>query len=205
MCISEKEWRNSCGLSAQKLHNLLEVLQNHGVISTEKRENLIRLKSAILAQLLDEWTKRTRKKPESCAENPGSKQNRKDQSREEQTRTEAHSRIREALNPVLERHGLFSEPERARRIIRHIEGKNPRNPGGYLESIIRKNPDFDPCDEEPTTPNSKQADRGQEAVSAGEILRREGWGRGPEQCSAPAFVPCALCCAGSGAGIKAKP
>jgi len=184
LCISEKEWRNSCGLSAQKLHNLLDVLQNHGVISIEKRENRIRLKSAILAQLLDEWTKRIRKKPESGLENSSSKQNRADKDKSikdrEQTRTEGHSRIREALNPVLERHGLFSEPERVRRIVRHIERKGPRNPGGYLESIFKKNPDFDPWEEEPTTTNRQQTDKGQGAISAGEILRRGGWGREAE-------------------------
>ena len=171
LCISEKEWRISCGLSAQKLKVLLEVLQNHGVISTEKNENRIRIKSPILAQLLDEWTKRARKKPEACSENPRPEQTREDVDKNiKDKRTEDHSRIREALNPVLKRHGVFSEPERARRIIRHMEQKNVRCHGAYLEKVLQKNPAFDPEEE-----TSQQTG----AISAGELLHREGWR--PEQ------------------------
>ena len=182
LCVSEKEWRNSSGLSAQKLHDLLEILQNHGVIATEKQENRIRLKSAILAQLLDEWTKRTRKKTECCSENPRPEETREDKDKiikdKDKSRTEGHSRIREELNAVLNRHGLFSEPERARRIIRHMEQKNVRSHGAYLEKVLQKNPAFDPEEE---SANSQQTERGQGPVAVGEVLRREGWtGRGLE-------------------------
>jgi len=176
LCISEKEWRHSCGLSAKKLHDLLEILQNHGVISTEKRENRIRIKSAILAQLLDEWTKRTRKKSESCAENSRPKQNREDKSIKDKNRTEGYSRIREELTPVLERHGLFSEPERARRIIRHMEQKKVRSHGAYLAKILQADSAFDP--EEETT--NSQTNKGQGPVAVGDILRREGFSKRPE-------------------------
>jgi hypothetical protein len=183
LCISEKDWRNSCGLSAQKLHDLLEILQNHGVLSAEKRENRIRVKSSILALLLDEWTKRTRKKTESCSENPCPEQTREDKDKiikdKDKNRTEDHSRIRGELNTVLERHGLFAEPERARRIIRHMEQKNVRSHGAYLEKVLQKNPAFDPGEE---TTNSQQTESGQGPVAIGEVLRREGWtDRGPEQ------------------------
>ena len=182
LCISEKEWRFSCGLSAQKLQNLLEVLQNHGVISTEKHENRIRMKSSILAQLLDEWTKRTRKKTDSCPENPCPEQTREDKDKKikdkEQKRTEGNSRVREEIHQVLERHGVFSEPERARRIIRHMELKNVRSHGAYLEKVLQKNPYFDPEEE---TPNSQQTERGQGPLAVGDILRREGFSRGPER------------------------
>ena len=130
---------------------------------------------------MDEWTKRIRKKTESCSENHGPEQNREDKDKsikdKEKKRTEGHSRIREELNFVLERHGLFSEPERARRIIRHMEQKNVRSYGAYLEKVLQKNPAFDP--EEETT-DSQQTDRGQGAIAAGEILRRGGWGREAE-------------------------
>ena len=35
-----------------------------------------------------------------------------------------------ALHSVLERHGLLSELEKTRRIIRHIQQRQPHNPGG---------------------------------------------------------------------------
>jgi hypothetical protein len=70
LCLSEKEWRFSSGLSTQKLQNLLEVLQNHGVIFAENREKRIRLTSPILAQLQDEWTRRTRKNSGATQESP---------------------------------------------------------------------------------------------------------------------------------------
>ena len=92
--------------------------------------------------------------------------------RQKNNKTGDKTGIRDALYPVLERHGLLSEPERARRIIRHIERKGPRNPWGYLEGILQRNSDFDP--EEETTDTT---DRSQGAISAGEILRREGWNR----------------------------
>jgi hypothetical protein len=177
LCVSEKEWRNSCGLSAQKLHDLLETLQNHGVISAEFCENRIRVKSTILSQLLDEWTKRSRKNagtmPESSAENPCPEQTREDKDKNiKDKRTEGNSRIREELGAVLQRHGLLSEPERARRIIRHMEQKAVRSHGAYLEKILQKNPCFDPI-EEPTN----SADRQQGPVAAGDILRRAGFGQ----------------------------
>jgi hypothetical protein len=189
LCISEKEWRYSSGLSAKKMHDLLTILQKHHVIFAKKSDSRMCLEAPILLQLQDESTRKARKNsgtaPEQCRNDSGLQQTTVQNRPEEKknNRTGEQSGMRNALFPVIERHGLLSEPERAQRIIRHIEGKSPRNPGGYLESILQKNPGFDPWDEEPTEgTNSQQPARGQGPVAAGDILRCEGWaGRGQEQ------------------------
>jgi hypothetical protein len=87
--------------------------------------------------------------------------------------------LRSSLFPVLKRHGIEIHSERGRNIIRHIEGKAPRNPGGYLESILQRKPDFDPSDGEQPD-RQTDAQRGPQAV--GDMLRRAGYGpRGEEQ------------------------
>jgi len=189
LCISEKEWRNSCGLSAKKLHDLLEILQKHGVILAKKSDSRLCLEAPIILHLQDESTRKARKNsgtvPEPCRNDSGLQQTTEQKRTEENknNKTGEKSGISNVLFPVLERHGLLSEPGRARRIIRHIERQSPRNPGGYLESILQKKPDFDPWEEESTdTTNSQQTDRGQGPVAVGDILRREGWaGRGLDQ------------------------
>jgi hypothetical protein len=83
------------------------------------------------------------------------------------------------LLPVLQRHGLLSFPERANRLVRHIERKRLNNPGGYLEKILQRNPDFDPEDEEQETQDrqtdNNQTDRQRGPEATGEILRRLGY------------------------------
>ena len=178
LCISEKEWRYSCGLSVKKLHDLLKILQKHNVFFSKSSDSLLCLEAPILLRLQDESTRKARKNsgifPEPCRNDSGLQQTTEQHRAEEikNNKTGENSGIRNALYPVLERHGLLSEPERARRIIRHIERKGPRNPGGYLEGILQRNSGFDPA--EGTTDTT---DRGQGATSAGEILRREGWNR----------------------------
>jgi hypothetical protein len=178
LCISEKEWRNSCGLSAKKLHDLLKILHNHGVIFTKNADSRLCLEAPILLQLQDESTRKARKNsgivPEPCRNNSGLQQTAEQNKAEERknNRTGEKSGIGNALHAVFERHGLLSEPERVRRIIRHIERKAPRNPGGYLESILQKKPDFDPWEEAETT---NRPDR-QGPMAAGEILRQAGYG-----------------------------
>ena len=177
LCISEKEWRYSCGLSAKKLHDVLKILQSHGLIFTKNSDSRLCLEAPILLQLQDESTRKARKNsgmaPESCRNDSGLQQtieqNRTDEKKN--NRTGEKSGIPSMLYPVLERHGLLSEPERVRRVIRHIEQKAPRNPGGYLESILQQKPGFDPWEEEEST---SRTDR-QGPVAVGDILRREGY------------------------------
>jgi hypothetical protein len=180
LCLSEKDWRVSSGLSAKKLQNLLEVLQSHGVIFAENREKRIRLTSPILAQLQDEWTKRTRKNsgvaqeppPNSLSPEQTTEEKRKD---EKDNRTEVNPGIPEALRLVLKRHGLLSDHERARRISRYMERKQLDNPGGYLEKILQGNPNFDPdAGEEKQQETPSQTDRQQGPRAIGEILREMG-------------------------------
>jgi len=179
--LSEKEWRNFCGLSAKKLHDLLDILQNHEVIFSKNADSRLCLEAPILLQLQDESTRKARKNSGAFPEPPRNdsglqqttEQNRADKKKD--NRTGENTGIRNALYPVLERHSLLSEPERARRIMRHIERKNPRNPGGYLESILQKKPDFDPWEEDHTEPTNS-TDRQQGPVALGDILRRGNFG-----------------------------
>ncbi|GHV49907.1 hypothetical protein FACS1894168_0330 [Deltaproteobacteria bacterium] len=182
LCLSEKEWRYSSGFSTQKLKNLLEILQNHSVILVETGENRIRLQSPILAQLLDEWTKRARKNsgaaPVLRAENPGSEQTTEQKGEKIEKDKKTEGKLREQLRLVLKRHDI-SDPDRENRIIRHMERKTLQNPGGYLEKILQQNPAFDPQEE---TTNSQQTGRSQEPQAIGDILRRAGYEpRGEEQ------------------------
>jgi len=186
LCISEKEWRNSCGLSAKKLHDLLNILQKHNVLFVKTSDLGLCLEAPILLRLQDESTRKARKNseivPESFRNDSGLQQTTKYIRPEEikNNRTGEKSGIRNALRPVLERHGLLSFPERAGRIIRHIEGKSPRNPGGYLEHILQQRPDFDPWEDEPTERTTNRADRQQGPVAIGDILCRTGFSKEPE-------------------------
>ena len=185
LCISEKEWRNSCGLSAKKLHDLLNILHKHNVIFTKNADSQLCLDAPILLRLQDESTRKARKNseivPEPCRNDSGLQQTTeyKRPEEKENNRTGEKTGIRNALHHVLERHGLLSFPERAGRIIRHIEGKNPHNPGGYLESILQKKPDFDPWEDEQTETTANRTDRQQGAVAVGDVLRRAGFSREP--------------------------
>jgi hypothetical protein len=173
LCISEKEWRNSCGLSAKKLHDLLEILKNHGMIFLENAAPRYRLTAPFLLRLQDESTRKARKNsgivPESRGNDSGPQQTEQKRREEKDNRTGNQSGVRAGLHPVLARHGIFSDQERANRIIRHIERKNPNNPGGYLESILQRNPGFDPHEEGETT------NRQQGPKAIGDILRNDGW------------------------------
>jgi hypothetical protein len=183
LCLSEKEWRNSCGLTSKKLRNLLQILQNHEVIFAKSSEFRLSLEAPILLQLQDESTRKARKNaglvPEPCRNDSGLQTEQNTVREEKNDKTGSNSGIRAGLHSVLHRHGLLSDHERVNRIIRHIERKNPRNPGGYLESILQRKPDFDPSDGEQPD-RQTDAQRGPQAL--GDILRRAGYGpHGEEQ------------------------
>ena len=182
LCISEKEWRFSCGLSGKKLQDLLEILQNHSVIFSENVHSRLRLTAPILLQLQDESTRKARKNsgvaPEPCRSDSGLQQTTTEQKRIEENRTDNREKsvvLHSVLLPVLKRHGLLSNPERVKRIVRNIERKSPRNPCGYLESILKEKPYFDPEYEEPEETDSKQTESGQGPQAVGDILRRTGF------------------------------
>lgn len=190
LCISEKEWRLSCGLSATKLQDLLEILQNHSVIFSENGNSRLRLTAPILLQLQDESTRKARKNsgvaPEPCRSDSGLQQTTTEQKRIEKNRTDNREKsvvLHSVLTPVLKRHGLLSNPERVKRIVRHIERKSPRNPCGYLESILKEKPYFDPpeepteerAEEYPASGDNRQADRQQGPMAVGEVLQNMGF------------------------------
>ena len=147
--LSLKSWKNTCGFSSKKLRDLLEILENHGIIFSKKDENKFTLTAPILLELLDEWTSRTRKNSGvTPAQVPSDSRIQTEQQSEiykEQNKTHPPpTNIRQSLVPVLERHGITPGSDRGRRIIRYIEQKRPKNPGGYLVKILQENPGFDP-------------------------------------------------------------
>ena len=170
--ISPKEWAKTCGLSAKKLQDLLEILKEHGIILSETVNSRLCLTAAILLELQDEWTSRQRKNsgaaPESLGSDSGIQQNRSDKEKNKDRHSPPPTRDRAGLIAVLLRHGIRPDSERAGRIIRHIEAKQPNNPGGYLESILQQKPHFDPKPEDnPTETSTRQ----QGPVSVGDVLR----------------------------------
>lgn len=174
--ISAKEWAKTCGVSAKKLQDLLEILKTHGIILSEIVNSRLRLTAPILLELQDEWTARTRRNsgetPEPLQSDSGIQQNKIDKEKNRDRHSPPSNRG--SLIAVLQRHGIQLDSERAKHIIRHIEAKQPNNPGGYLESILQQKPHFDPTPEGyPTETNSRQ----QEPVSVGNVLRGMGMAR----------------------------
>ncbi len=173
LCISAKEWAKTCELSSKKLHELLEILKNHSIILSESVNSKLCLKAPILLELQDDWTSRARRNsgvtPEQLGSDSGIQQTRT----EKEKNTDRHEvpSTRLSLFAVLKRHQIPPESDRGRRIIRHIEEKQARNPAGYLESILKQKPYFDPMPEDPPEHFiSKQ----QGSVPAGEVLRSLG-------------------------------
>jgi hypothetical protein len=178
LCLPEREWRVSCGFSAKKFQIFAEILQKHSIIRIEKCDSLLRLKAPILLQLQDEWTRKTRKNsgvdPESLRSHSGI-QTEADPEKEKDNKTHAPPSLYRVLFPVLKRHGVRADSERGRNILRYVEQKQPKNPGGYLESIFQDKPDFDPVSDEGRTEHDhRQADRQQGPRLAGDILRDMG-------------------------------
>lgn len=171
--ISEREWAKTCGLSAKKLQDLLEILKEHGIILSETANFRLRLTAPILLELQDEWTARTRRNsgetPEPLRSDSGIQQNTTDKEKNRDRHSPPPSRA--GLIAVLLRHGIRPDSEKAGWIIRHIEAKQPNNPGGYLESILQQKPHFDPMPEDPPTETNN---RQQGLVSVGDVLRGMG-------------------------------
>lgn len=167
--VSMREWTKTCGISTKKLHELIGVLENHGIILSKSDGSKLRISASILLELQDEWTSRTRKNSgadrEPLETHSGIQQIKPEKEKNKDIHVSAPP-LRMSLFPVLCRHGIEPGSDRARRIIRHMEGKNPNNPGGYLESILQKKPHFDP--DEP-------GDTQQDIHNAGDILRRMGY------------------------------
>lgn len=171
LCLSLKEWTKTCELSGKKLQELLTILQQHNILRAEIVGNRVLLQAPILLELQDEWTSRTRRNSKATTEplgsNSGIQQTRTDKEKN-RDRHEAPP-MRFSLFPVLLRHHIPPESERARRIIRHMEEKQARNPAGYLESILKQKPGFDPMPE-----NSPEQRQTGQAASAAEVLYRLG-------------------------------
>ncbi len=169
LCLPEREWRLCCDCSAKKFQMLMEFLQKRDIIRMEQCGSLLRLKVSMLLQLQDEWTRKSRKNsgapPEPGRSDSGIQTDRYPEK-------EKDNKTRPALFPVLKRHGIRLDSERARNILHYVEQKQPANPGGYLEHILQQKPDFDPFpDESHAEHNTPQADRQQGPRSARDILQ----------------------------------
>ena len=171
--ISAKECAKTCGVSAKKLCDLLEILKTHGIVLSETVNFRLRLTAPILLELQDDWTARTRRNtgetPEPLRSDSDIQQSRIDKEKNRDKHNPPSNRA--SLIAVLQRHGIRSDSVRARHIIQHIEAKQPNNPGGYLESILQQKPHFDPTPEGyPAEANNRQ----QELMSVGDVLRGMG-------------------------------
>lgn len=173
--LSIKEWRKTCGLSAKKLRDLLKILENYAIIFAKIDENKLYMEAPILLELLDEWTSRNRKNsgvaPDPLRSHSGIQTEQEPEINKDKKTQPPSPDLRFKLVHVLKRHGIDPGSERGRRIIRYVEEKRPGNPGGYLETILRDKPHFDPWEGEA----GGQTDSGNAAdgpVHVGEILRR---------------------------------
>lgn len=170
LCLPEREWRVCCDFSAKKFQILTEILQKHDIIRMEQCGSLLRLKTPILLQLQDEWTRKTRKNSGVPPEPPRSDSGIQTDRYPEK---EKDNKTRPALFPVLKRHGIRLDSERAGNILRYVEQMQPANPGGYLEHILQQKHDFDPLPDGDHQENrAGQADRQQGPQSARDILQR---------------------------------
>lgn len=147
LCLSLQEWKYVCGVSSQKFQKLIEILQQHTIIQTENVRFRLLVKASILLQLQDEWTRRVRQNSKVTPELVGSHlgaQTETDNRRKKRQKYTAGS------ESVLPSGGRVSSAwdhagsDRARHIVSHLEDRQPQNPGGYLESILQRKPDFDP-------------------------------------------------------------
>jgi hypothetical protein len=181
LCLPEREWKNVCGFSEKKFQIFVKILEKHSFIQLETHNSLLCLTASILLRLQDEWTRKHRRNsgvtPASLRSHSGIQTDREtDIDKDRKTRASANLRL--SLFPVLKRHAVETDSIRGRNIIRFVEQKQPRNPGGYLESILQKKPDFDPW---PDGQNNKQTTCLEEPVSAGELLRDIGFAPPPRQ------------------------
>ena len=147
--LSLKSWKKTCGLSAKKLRDLLKILENHGIIFPIEHENKLTLNAPIIIKLKDEWTSRVSKNsavpPEPLPSDSRIQIEQQPEIYKEQNKTHPPpANLRLSLVPVLKRHGISPSSERGRKIVRYIEEKQPKNPGGYLEAILQENTSFDP-------------------------------------------------------------
>lgn len=176
--LSIKEWRKTCGFSAKKLQDLLDILQNYEIIFAKFDESKLSLTAPILLKLLDEWTSRNRKNsgvtPEPLPSDSRIQIEQQSEIYKEQNKTHPPpANLRASLVRVLERHGIAPDSDRGRRIVRYVEQKQPNNPGGYLKTILQNKPDFDPSPVEPYE-STQAAQRGYCAISASDALRKIG-------------------------------
>lgn len=147
--LSAKEWRKTCGFSAKKLQDLLKLLEKREIIFTKNDEDQLCLEAPILVKLKDESTRKARKNsgiiPEPLRNDSG--QHTEQEADIDKDKNKTHpppSNTRYKLLPVLKQHGIAPDSERGRRLIRYTEQKQPENPGGYLQAILREKPYFDP-------------------------------------------------------------
>lgn len=145
--LSVKAWKKACGLSPRKLQELLEILEIHNMVFAKLDENKLTLIAPILVNIRDEWSKRKAKDSGAAQESlPSDSGTETEQQSEEENKEQNKTHppplslnLRTCLKPVLDRHGIQEYSERGRRLIRYVEKMDPKNPGGYLETILQQN------------------------------------------------------------------
>jgi len=175
LCLPEREWRVSCGFSAKKFQILTEILQKHDIIRMKKCHSLLCINAHILMKLKDEFTRKLLKKsgetPESFRSHSGT-QTDIEPDVEKDKKTRNPTELRRLLLPVLKRYGIQADSERGRNLLRYVEAKQAINPGGYLQGILKKEPNFDPAPSGGRTEYySQQTIRQQGPCAVGDILR----------------------------------
>lgn len=181
--LSIKAWKKACGLSTRKLQELLGILEIHNMIFAKLDENKLTLIAPILVNIRDEWSKRKAKDSGAAQESlPSDSGTETEQQSEEENKEQNKTHpppsslnLRACLKPVLDRHGIQEYSERGRRLIRYVEEKQPKNPGGYLESTLQKNPMFDPGSDDECSRSPSVYGSG--PVPAGDVLQRMGYGK----------------------------
>lgn len=180
-----KEWWAITQLPQKKFNRLLEILQEYNVIDCQNDGKKLALHAPILLQLLDEGTRKRRK---ASGENPDAVRNPSapdtdkdpDEEKEQNTGKGISPTERRSIVNVLRRKGIAPESSLGEGWFSYLERHQPRNPAGYLTSILTNNPHFDPRGERPL--ELRQTARQEECLHVGEILERM---RFPKQQNGP--------------------
>ena len=170
-----KEWWIITQLPQRKFNSLLEILQNYNVLECKNDGKMLALHAPILLQLLDEGTRKRRKasgKNSDAVRSPSGPDTDKDQDKEKEQNIGKgiSSTEKGSISKVLRRQGIAPESSLGEGWFSYLARHQPRNPAGYLTSILKTNPHFDPRGECP--PELHPTARQEECLHVGEILER---------------------------------
>ena len=161
LCLPMREWRNIAQLSDKKFSKLLEILQENSVILCSIDGHKMTIRADILLELQDESTRKRRKasgmEPESGRTYSVPDTDKKPEADKRQnTARSLSSQEQRNITNVLRRKGIAPESPLGESWIAYLEKHQPRNPAGYLTSILTNNPHFDPRGEHPAEPQRQE-------------------------------------------------